>query len=121
MVNQDAKTQLTRIEEVQERLRQVLVDGTLQDVEELCAELSSRLASVLGEHSASPAGLAHHSEQVQRIGVAQDELAQLGLRVRNSLSDQLGRARRACHVANSYTIEPTRTTAELRTTTDIIS
>jgi len=121
MVNQDTKTQLSRIEEIQERLRQVLVDGTLQDVEELCAELSSRLASLLAEHDSLPADLAHHREQMQRIGVAQEELAHLGLRVRDSLSDQLGRVRTACHAASTYAIEPARATAELRATTDIIS
>lgn len=112
--------QLARIEEVQQRLLAVLASDTLEGMEELSSELSSRLQTLAGlwnnaasEQSGPWEGRLGSIATVQRELAAQADarLSETGAQLRHaSASRQLG---------HSYSIDAARTRAALHNCMDL--
>lgn len=121
--NQDGadrlELQLARIEAIQARLRQVLMDETLDDVEALVAELGSRFKTVLGD----PAEVNPHAvaqlERIRGIGQAQRELAALAQGCLRTLGGRLAGARDRRRMSDGYTVRAAKAESAVRHRTDL--
>ena len=120
MDNPHINEQLDRIEQIQERIRQVLVDETLDDLEGLVAELGSRIQTILklvSSHGAKPADA---PERLMQIATAQSDLEALAGSRLSKFSAELVKARQNSMLSTKYRIEPARVNATMATSTDII-
>jgi hypothetical protein len=115
----DAELQLERIEQIQQRLHQVIRDETLDQFEELLTELNSRLSTVFGTGGVQLSQLAPHRERIERIGTAQQELAKLAGAALATLTKRLSATHDARQLNNKYKVEPAKLAASLRTSTDL--
>lgn len=120
MDEQQYSLQLDRIVEIQERLRQIVTDETLDQLEELVTELSSRIITVRqGIDSGELAGTAT-GERLAVILTEQTELFALSKAKLANLGDRLIKAQNNSMISGKYTIEPARVSASLLKSTDII-
>lgn len=110
--------QLTRIEQIQQRLRQVIMDETLDQFEELLTELNSRLGTVFGG-GGQLARLAPYHERIERISTGQQELAKLAEGALAILAKRLSSTHDARQLNNKYKVEPAKLAASLRISTDL--
>jgi hypothetical protein len=111
--------QLARIEAIQARLRQVLMDETLDDLEALVAELSSRLGTVLGGPDRVNPRAAAHLVRIRAIGQAQRELAALARGSLQALGDRLAGARDQRRLSDGYGLRAAKADAAMRRSTDL--
>lgn len=115
----DIELQLERIEQIQQRLHQVIRDETLDQFEELLAELNSRLGTVFSAGGGRSAQLKLHRERLERIGISQRELASLSESVLAILAQRLSASHAARQLNNKYKVEPVKLAAALRLGTDL--
>jgi hypothetical protein len=88
--------QIERIEEVQAKLRKVIMEDTLPGLEELIAELGSRLKTLLPEGDELPAEIMPYRERFTRIvernaqleGLMQTQLKLISNRLRKTKDSQ---------------------------------
>lgn len=118
--NGGLQLQLDRIEAIQDRLRQVLMDETLDGFEALVAELGSRLRTALGTPEQPNPQAAGQRERIAAIGVNQRELAALAAGTIRSLGGRLKSAREGRRLTDGYGGRAARAAAQLRAGLDLI-
>ena len=115
----EVELQLERIEQIQQRLRQVIMDETLDHFEELLSELGSRLITVFGEAGERLPQLRPYRERIERINTAQQELSKLAESALAMLAKRLSATRDTRQVNDKYKAGPAKLAASLRISTDL--
>ena len=114
------ETLLARIEEIQAELYAVLAGDTLEGMEPLTTELSSRLATLAGLHTAlltDPAGT--RQERLRQIGKVQRELADYAGERLKAIGGELKHASSSRALGHKYSIDPARARARLLSCMDL--
>jgi hypothetical protein len=111
--------QLARIEAIQARLRQVLMDETLDDVEALVAELGSRFNTVLGDSDEVDPRAVAQLDRIRGIGQAQRELAALAQGCLRALGGRLAGARDQRRMSDGYTVRAAKAESAVHHRTDL--
>lgn len=120
MDEQQCMLQLDRIVEIQQRLRQVVVDETLDQLEELVTELSSRIITVRQAIDDGSMAGGKVKERLVSILTEQTELAELTKSKLASFGGRLVKAQQNTMISGKYRIEPARINASMAKSTDII-
>lgn len=114
------ETLLARIEEIQAELYAVLAGDTLDGMEPLTTELSSRLRTLAGldaEVLTEPARGLH--ERLRQIGSVQRELAAFAAERLQAIAGELEHASSSRALGHKYTIDPARARARLLSCMDL--
>jgi hypothetical protein len=112
--------QLDRIRELQAAIHQVIQDESLHRIEELVAELGSRLATVLGILEEDGELQTGYREAVADVLIRQRELLAIGAQVSAQFKEQLGKTHEAVSAASKYAFSDPRLEAKLRISKDLI-
>lgn len=112
--------QLDRIRELQVKIHQVIQDESLSQLEELVAELGSRLTTVLSMLEADRGLQSEYLDAIGEILVRQRELLAIGGQVSSQLKEHLGKTHEAVSAASKYAFSDPRLEARLRISKDLI-
>lgn len=112
--------QLSRIEQVQDRIRQVIVDETLDNLEGLIAELGSRIQTVHQLIITDKTIQSGVTRRLQLIATTQSDLEALAGTRLGTFGAKLVKARQNSMLSHKYRIEPARVNATMAKSTDIM-